>query len=821
MRQLSRAALVPGSLVLLAVACGAPAPARSPEPSVTTATPAAVPAGTEIPNLAERLARLAQRLEHEREALHVPGMAFALVRGDEVLLARGFGVADLATDRPVDEQTLFAIGSSTKAFTATLIGTLVDEGKLAWDDPLARWLSDFHPVVESDDPAAEVTLRDALSHRSGLSRNDVLWISGRAPRAAILAAAGQAQPMAPFRKEFHYNNVMYVAAGEAAARAGEASWEELVRARFLEPLGMRGSTPSSRAAAADPRLALGYDWNPALQAFERRPMRDTDTVAPAGSICSTARDMSQWLRLLASRGVFAGKRLVSEAALEETWKPAIEVGGGASYGMGWFLHDWRGQRLVEHGGNIDGFAAEVALLPDAGLGCVLLANVSSTPLQGTLPGLVWSALLDPLPEPAAAPGVAAPATEDLTPYLGIYRANFAQFQDARFEVKLIGERLAVDVPGQMAFELLPPDASGKRAFALVPDQIQVTFERDASGAVVRMHMYQGGLDFEVPREGAVLPIEVPLETLAPYLGAYRETDGKTLHVLVQNEHLSLDYPGQMVYELRPPDASGVWRFRVTDELGIEFHLDEDGQAAALTFHERGTQRVCPRIEVPGQEAPPSLDEILALRQASAVEARIAALGACRMRGKVRFVHAGAEGSGTTLFQAPDRLRDEVDLGLFGSQTNVVDGEHGALRSSFEPSRELAGPDLDQARLAHPSVLFGDWRAHFDSVQVIRTAIELGRRQYVVQLGKAGLPPLFAHVDFETGDLVKLTGRTFARGTPGPERTTRFEDWRVVEGLRIPFRIVTEDEGTGRVEFQMESFETGLALPEDAFVLGPE
>ncbi len=812
------------SFLGLAVACESP---RT-EPVPVDAPPAESRRIVEVPDLEPRLARLCDALEQQLDTLHVPGIGFALVKDGEVLLARGFGCADLETRRPVDEETLFAIGSSTKGFTATLVGMLVDEGKLGWDDPIRRYLPYYDPAVQSDDPSAEVTLRDALSHRSGLSRNDVLWAAGLAPRETVLRAAARAEPMAAFRKEFHYNNVMFVAAGEVAATVAGKSWDELAHERILAPLGMRASNTSVRLAGQDPRLALGYYWDEEKQGFEHVPMRNIDSVAAAGAINSNARDMAQWLRFLLARGVFAGERLISEEQLEATWTPAIEIGAGASYGLGWSLHEWRGEHVVEHGGNVDGFAAEVALLPDSNVGFALLMNVSSSPLQGTSQELVWNALFGepaaPAPEAPAgevsAPSSASPS-EGFEPYLGTYVGNFFQFRDARFEVEVQNERLAVDVPGQMVFELLAPDAEGKRAFALVPDQIQVSFERDASGAVVLLKMYQGGLAFELPREGAVFPIEVPLEELEPYLGAYQEVGDKTIQVVIQNQHLALDYPGQTVYELRPPDDAGLWSFRMTQELGVEFHRGDDGRVESLTFHERGTERFCPRIDVPGLEKPPTLEEILALRRAQEFEERLLALGGCRMRGTVRFVHAGAEGTVASTFQGTDRARDDVDLSPFGEEHAVLDGARAWSKSSFEPFRELEGKFLDEQRIAHPAALFGDWRKHFDSAQVIRTTLAAGRRQCVVQLRKGELEPLLLFVDAETGDVVKTEGHALARGIGSLSRTTTFEDWREVAGVRLPFRMITEDEATGRIVVQMESFESGLELPPDTFVLRPE
>ena len=328
--------------------------------------------------LARRLARLESELENARRELHIPGMAIAVVQDDHVVLARGFGLANLAERLPVTAETLFAIGSSTKAFTATLCAMLVDEGKLAWDDPITKSLPYFTLALRAPEggtaPAA-ATLRDLLSHRTGFSRNDVLWASGRASRDLILRTAAGAEPWAPYRTEFLYNNVQVMAAGTAAALAAGSDWDALVKARLLDPLAMTASSTSIRQCSHDPRLALGYGWEDDRKDWRHLPMRNLDGIAPAGAINSNVHDMAQWVRLQLGHGAIDGHRLVSEAALRETWSPQMSAGGGTDYGLCWFLSTWNGHKVVEHGGNIDGFAAEVALLPEDGVGFVLLTNV--------------------------------------------------------------------------------------------------------------------------------------------------------------------------------------------------------------------------------------------------------------------------------------------------------------------------------------------------------------------------------------------------------------------------------------------------------------
>jgi CubicO group peptidase (beta-lactamase class C family) len=203
--------------------------------SVLHVSPPAL-AGDE-PTLEQRLEKLTEDLERARVDAHVPGLSIAVVKDGEVILARGLGLADVEGERAAEAATIYAIGSTTKAFTATLIGTLVDEGTLGWDDPVTRFLPWFDLQVKSDDPEATCTLRDLLSHRHGFTRMGLLWSSGDVPRETILRTAAKAEPFSAFRKEFHYCNVAFLAAGVAAGEAAGSTWDELMVERLIEPWG--------------------------------------------------------------------------------------------------------------------------------------------------------------------------------------------------------------------------------------------------------------------------------------------------------------------------------------------------------------------------------------------------------------------------------------------------------------------------------------------------------------------------------------------------------------------------------------------------------
>jgi CubicO group peptidase (beta-lactamase class C family) len=749
--------------------------------------------------LARRLDALVAEIEEERIALHVPGLALAIVRDDELVLARGFGLADIEHGRGVTPETVFAIGSTSKAFTATLVALLAAEGTLGFDDPVAKALPWFTPPIDGDGP---VTMRDLLSHRTGFARMDVLWYGGKASAEQVLRTALGAEPMSAFRQDFHYNNVMFLAAGEACAAVAGAPWTELVRARLLEPLGMKDTSTDVRAAQAGADLALGYQWNEDEQRFEHKPMRALDSIAPAGALNSNVLDLSRWVRFLLARGELQGRRLIEAELLAETWKPHNQAAPGAQYGLGWFLREWNGLPLIEHGGNIDGFAAEVALLPSRNTGVVMLTNVSATPLQGTIAPKVFAALFDS--SLAGAPAAFAPtsASEDLARFTGTYLAHFFQFKGARFEVRARDGKLSLDVPGQTVYELGPPDEHGKRPFELIPDQIQVSFD-EHEGRAIALTLHQGGFAFECFREGYEPPPEADPAEFQPYLGDYADPlTSKTFAAVVSHGRLALDYPEQMVYELFPPDDFERWVFRANPQCAVEFR--EDG----LVFFERGTERLCEKVGAP--EPLPTLDELMALRGAPAFEQRLAELGACRLHGTIRFASSGIRGTTETVFDASGRFREEVDVEPFVSSSTSYDGLRARACSSFDGEHELLGDNLDQARTGSPAVFFGDWRARFGAAKVVRTLTEGDQRLVQVRLTQGAAPALLITLDRLSGDLVRAEVQELVDGLGALPKTVRFEDWRELAGLRLPMRVISLDEASGKVVVEYAGLESGLA-----------
>jgi CubicO group peptidase (beta-lactamase class C family) len=770
----------------------------------------AIDTPTSAPELQQKLDILVEQLEQQRQTLHVPGMAIAVVKDDEVILTHGFGIASVEEETPVTPETIFAIGSSTKAFTSTLVGMLVDEGKMDWDDPVTGYLPYFQMDVESDNESDEITLRDVLSHRTGFTRMGLLFASGQIPIEEVLLDATKAEPYVPFREKWYYSNVMYMSAGVAAGKVDGTDWDTLVTERIFEPLGMNSTTTSVTQAENDSRLASGYLWDEDLQAYEYKPMRNVDNIGPSGAINSNVIDMAQWLRLQLNGGEYEGRRLISEENLRETWTTQIDITENVGYGMGWMIREWEGQPVIEHGGNVDGFSAQVAMLPESDLGFVLLTNASVSPLPPQAINMVWDTLLG---EEPADDGV----IEDYEPYIGEYIANFGQFKDEIFTVLVQNDRLAIDVPGQQVFELKEPDEEGKWYF-VISNEVAVSFESDENDNVIGMKMYQAGITFDLPREGVEIAPEIPLDKLQKYLGSYRSEELQvTVEILIQNNRLAIDVPGQMVYELYPPDENDKWVFRVTPDISVSFNETPAGQVDSLIMYEAGQEFILPQIE---SKALPTVAEIMALRDAEGNEAALEAMGNYRIDSTIYSVQSGVRGTVSTYVAGPDKYRADADYGKYGYSHTVVNGDHAWVESSFGPFKELRGQLLEQAKRGHPYVMTSDWRDYFDSIKVVRADILDNKEVYVVDLKFGDLPAMTVFVDAATGDVLLSEIISIQEGGIGIPVTIRSEDFHEVHGIRVPSRSISSNEQSGQTIVEDETIETNIQLDDDFFILTP-
>ena len=781
---------------------------------VVIASPVAIGQEKGTDDLVTRLANLEKRIEEERKKQHIPGLAIAVVKDDTVVLAKGFGYSDMESEQPVTPETLFAVGSTTKAFTAALIGMLADDSKMSWDDPVEKHIPEFRLKVDTGDK--KVTVRDLLCHRTGFTRMGILWAAGRLTRPEVIELAATAKPYADFRKKFLYNNVMYMAAGHAAGKATGSDWESLVAARVLDPLNMTDSSTSITDAQRDERLAKGYRWDEDKQEYKRLPMRNLDLIGPAGSINSNVKDMAQWVRFQLGKGKYEGKQLLSPQMHAETWKQQIEMAPGAGYGLGWMLQEWNGKKVIEHGGSIDGFAAQVTLLPEHNLGYVLLANVSATPLQQKSIDIVFDSLV----------GVASKDSENVKRdevggLLGKYVANFASWRDERFTLLIKDGKLALDVPGQRVYELKAPDADGKWYFALT-NQIAVSFMKDDDGKSISLTMYQAGFEFECPREGVELEAEVPLKELQPLVGAYRDEENKVnVKVVIFNNRLAVEPPNGGRFELAPPDDEKKWALRANRKrLQVRFNKAEDGSIRSMTRFEKGKESEMPRVAAGAEDSIPTVDSLIAKIRDGYGADKVADFGHVRMTGTVDFVHQGARGKVTQLISGVDRFLSGIDLGKLGHIRAAYGGKRGWSDTTFAPFEELSGPRLKQLKYSHPLWLLQNWREVFDSAAIVRSGEVDGEKVYFLKLSAKGIPTRTLAVSAKSGLVLKEKTAEIAPGIGQLPVTITYADYRPVNGVMLPFKIVAKTLQTGEIVTQFESATSLEELNDDDFQLTP-
>ncbi len=323
----------------------------------------------------------------------LPGLAVAVVKDDRVVFAKGYGVREIGKPDPVDENTLFAIGSNTKAFTATALALLVQDKKLSWDDHVTDHLKGF----ELYDPyvTREIMVRDLLSHRSGLGRRgDALWYGQDYGRDEILRRIRFLKPNSSFRSQYGYQNIMVMAAGQLIPTVTPMSWDDFIKERLFKPLGMVRSNTSVKDLLGVANVAAPHTKRDGK--VIAIPYRNIDNIAPAGSINSSVIEMANWHRFQLGNGKFAGKQLLDPAILQVTHDPHIVMPMSPgqkkefpsthffAYGLGWVLQDYRGREIIWHNGGIDGMLSQQGIIPEENLGVVVLTNSDTNSLDSAL-----------------------------------------------------------------------------------------------------------------------------------------------------------------------------------------------------------------------------------------------------------------------------------------------------------------------------------------------------------------------------------------------------------------------------------------------------
>jgi CubicO group peptidase (beta-lactamase class C family) len=325
-----------------------------------------------------KLQGLDKLAESLREQWNVPGVAVGIVQDGKVIFAKGYGYRNLEQKLPATTKTLFPIGSVSKSFTALSIAILNDQGKVQWDEHVRHYL----PTFQLKNPYAtdHMTLRDLLTHRSGLARHDLLWYSSSFSRKQLFDRLQYLDMSHEFRSGYEYNNLTVMTAGYLAGEVSGLGWEGLVRQRIFDPLEMKLSNFDNAESQKSDDYALPYAE--VKGAIKLIPFKSAQAIGPAGGINSNVDEMLHYVIMLLSKGKYGNTQVVSEAGLRQIQSPQTVMGatpqfpefGFPAYAMGWVAQSYRGHPYVWHNGGIDGFYSLVALLPNDNIGLVILTN---------------------------------------------------------------------------------------------------------------------------------------------------------------------------------------------------------------------------------------------------------------------------------------------------------------------------------------------------------------------------------------------------------------------------------------------------------------
>ncbi len=559
-----------------------------------------------------RLKGLDAFIERTLQQMDAVGCAVTIVEKDKVILAKGYGLKDLAGKKAATENTLFQIGSCTKAFTTSIIGMLYDEKRLKLDQPVHQLL----PELSFKDPhlTASVTVRDMMCHRTGLERHDLAWYfrPNQANRDTFLHIIRYFDTNAGLRERWQYNNFMFMAQGALAQKLTGKTWEALVQERIFTPLGMNGATLTTEAFANAADRSFGYSAQKGK--IKKEDFYYFNGMEPAGSIAASAKDMGQWLKLWIHGGKSGTKELISTNFCTESIKTQMTLGGSLlssrdtadshGYGFGWFLGNHKGHFRVEHGGNIDGFSTTTAFYPNDSIGIFVSVNQNGS----AVPGIIRNAIADRMLRATPTDWLKAPLKNKLMADTATVQNNDAVTQKPNTSplhatAEYLGKYQNI---GYGALQIMQSkDAMlmlyGKDTFQLQhfhfdifkathakdPDwNMKIAFETNFKGDVSGL---KTSMDNEIDKfvfAKMLSEYKINALDLAQYVGSF-EISGITLKTYISKDVLCLLVPGQPEYELIGTKKD---EFNIVslDGFSVRFEISDKKPTAIFMIQPNGT-----------------------------------------------------------------------------------------------------------------------------------------------------------------------------------------------------------------------------------------
>ncbi len=565
-----------------------------------------------------RLAGLDAELQKVLETWKAPGFAVAVVEKNKIIYAKGFGYNDFEKKIPVTPNTLFAIGSCSKAFTSALLGQLRSEGKLAFEDKPSKYIPELK--FFNDQMNNTIQIRDLMSHRTGLPRHDFSWyLFPSDSKDSLIQRVAYQEPFAGVREKWYYNNFMFLAQGVVAEKITGKSWEENVRERIFKPLGMERSNLSIAEMQKATDIAVGYGLkNESI--IEKMDYYHIAGMAPAGSINSSANEMANWVITWINGGKFKGKEIIPSNYVSEAISSQMVIGAAlpdktnpdvhlSNYGYGWFLSSYKGHYRVEHGGNIDGFSANTSFFPSDSVGIVVLVNQNGSAVPSVVRNIIsdrilkvkttdWNKELKDRRDKVMAEQKKAAATRSSNKVKGTKPSHILAEFTGKYSHPAYGEftitydrdslianfkRMKLwlahhhyDVFNSYAIE------NGKADTTTNENSTQFQFFGNEVGEIskvaIKIEPTLAALEFKrTPAK-----VDISKDVLASYAGEF-ELGGIVVKFFVKNTALHLIVPGQPEYELVP---TGKHKFMIKGLEGfrIDF-LENNGSITEAVFNQ--------------------------------------------------------------------------------------------------------------------------------------------------------------------------------------------------------------------------------------------
>lgn len=620
--------------------------------------------------------------------------------------------------------------------------------------------------------------------------------------------AGEAKPIAKLREKFGYQNVMYAAAGEIVAKTSGMSWENFVAEKIFKPLGMTNSSVSVEDMKKAKDFSFGYDYNSDIKETRFLPLRDIKETAPAGAINSSARDMANWLRFMLNGGVTPdGKRLVSENLFAELTKPQMKITDKMHYGLGWMLQDFKGLKLVQHGGNIDGFNAMVAMIPEKKIGFALLTNVTNSSLTSEIFGIVFNNLLFPTtPEKTVAgnaneSGAKLPAEK----IIGTYK-----FKEAGFNVEIANKdgKLTMNVPAQPRYTL--ENVSGnKYKMSPLPDGFFATFRPSAGNPnEVELVLDQPNKSFVLARATAADLTEAvkKAESFGEFAGTYESKDNPAskAEIAVKDAALTITLTGQPTLALIEK-GKDVFAFNgLPAAYQMEVKRDASNKIVSVVFNQPEGKFEYTRIGGNAANNAPTVnvDELMAkVANALGGEANWKKLNSRVTKFEIDLVHQGVKGFGTSYAKAPNMTATElkfIALGKeIGTSFDYFNGTEGGQFLSFAPPEKYTGKQFEDAKIEADFYGLVNWKANYKTASVKGTSKVGDEEVYVLVLEPEKGNKDTIYISTKTFLPLKLES-VISSSTSGIDipYSQAMSDYREIDGVKIPFRVVNSNIANG-------------------------